>query len=501
MRIGPHPAPSSAPCVVSGSSGRSSPIASEEVTRLSRRHLLKAVGVAAGLSLFPNVLAATRKRVIVVGAGLAGLAAADLLQRAGLDVTVVEARQRIGGRVFTLDDVPGRPETGANVIGPNYGRVIHAAHRGGVLLKPAGRGPKLGYVVAGRRVDPENWRDSPANPLPVSERGQVPPRLLDRALRGNPLQHAADWTGGAFPHLDMSARDFLAQQGYSEAALKLIAINNSYGNSLDTTNMLSLFRVAGNIRRSLSMKQPTLEAEAGNSRIPEALAAQLPAGAVRTGVRVVAVRELRQGVRLVTADGKTLEADAVVLGLPVAALRQMELEPRQPLPAVQREAIDTLTYQKTTQIHFVFDEPWWRSGQPVNWWTDGPLGRLFVRWTGNGGPGNLMVWITGDNTDWLTGRDDEECVDLVHRRVTALLPETKGLLRAAKVVRWGEDPLSGGSWAVWRPGEPGRFFTALRQPTAHMFFAGEHTARLNAGMEAAMASGERAAAEVMRSLA
>ena len=96
---------------------------------LTRRRLLEGslAGLAAGVSSGCTDHGSGRK-VVVVGAGLSGLNAALILERWGFEVQVVEARERVGGRLWTLDHLPGSPEGGGNVMGSNYGRVFKVAH-------------------------------------------------------------------------------------------------------------------------------------------------------------------------------------------------------------------------------------------------------------------------------------------------------------------------------------------------------------------------------------
>jgi monoamine oxidase len=108
------------------------------------------------------------------------------------------------------------------------------------------------------------------------------------------------------------------------------------------------------------------------------------------------------------------------------------------------------------------------------------------------------VWINGDDCDRFAGLRDDEVFAAVLAKLRDLLPEARGVLQPGRIQRWGEDPLAGGSWAVWAPGQTQSYHEALMTPTARTAFAGEHTARANPGMEGAMESGERAALEILR---
>ena len=463
-----------------------------------RRTLLQGLAALGLAPLLPPLALGNLadRKVIVVGAGLAGLAAARLLASQQVDVQVFEARTRVGGRVYTLADVPGRPEAGANVIGASYGRVINAAKAAKVSLRSPPRSPATGFVIDGQRILAEEWENSPANPLSGDLRQLPPPGLLGTALRENPMQASTDWQHPAFTGLDVPADDFLRGLGFDTAAISLISANNSYGNRIHDTSMLSLMRVGGNFARAAAMAQPPLEAEGGNSRVTDALAATL-GHRVMTGRQIVGVQRLSDGLQIQDQGGMSFAADAVVLALPVPALRRLEL-PR--LPELQREGIAQLEYHKVTQVHLLVHAPYTRPELPGSWWTNGPLGRLFLRQSTGEGPGNLTVWINGDDCDALRDLPAEEAGERIRRQVENLLPEARGNLSVAAVVRWANDPLAGGSWVVWAPGQIGRYLAALQTPHQRLFFAGEHLSRANPGMEGAMESGERAALEVLRVL-
>ena len=97
---------------------------------VSRRDFMIAsssVLAATGVSRAAFAAGSGQPDVIVIGAGLSGLGTALALEEAGLRVLVLEGRERVGGRLFTLDDVPGNPEAGGNTVAPAYGRVIARA--------------------------------------------------------------------------------------------------------------------------------------------------------------------------------------------------------------------------------------------------------------------------------------------------------------------------------------------------------------------------------------
>jgi len=148
-------------------------------TAINRRTVLKAIGATPILASTPGILRAQNKSdVIIIGAGLSGLNAALLLEGEGLNVTVLEGRNRIGGRVQSLRDVPGSPEVGGTAFGPGYARLVDAATTHGVELIDIT--PIIPYFFArelfldGQTISREAWSTHPLNPFPEGARESMP---------------------------------------------------------------------------------------------------------------------------------------------------------------------------------------------------------------------------------------------------------------------------------------------------------------------------------------
>lgn len=462
--------------------------------QLTRRGFVAISGASLVAQCAPSVTPSTDADVLVLGAGLAGLNAARMLETEGFKVLVLEAASRVGGRMRTLDDLPGRPEAGGQQVGQSYARIRSTARDLGIKIvppKPGGSGDKT-MVLNGRTLDARDWAAAPDNPFPEAYKRATPDTaLLMAAARENPLVDHYAWRE-AGSEFDITAEAFLSDRGFTPEALQLcnIALN---ANALSSYSMLNLWRSLTLFALD-SASGPSEEVEGGSQRLPEAMAASLNEGTLRLRTPVSAISADASGVE-VRAENQTLRAAFCVNTLPFPVLRKLVLEqageasPLQPI-------IQAMPYTQIQQVHLELERgP--SDDLPVMMWTDTPIERVFPVRSASGEIVSLISWVNGTGVRRSTSDEDWKVL------AEQTLLETRGIeAKAHAVIRWDEDQaLSGGAYMHWAPGQIQAWAERITQPAGRLHFAGEHTSYLHTGMEGAMESGERAAYAIIEAAA
>lgn len=489
------------------------------IYKLSRRAVL--AGTAAAVTLAATGAraqpAAERADVIILGAGLAGLNAATMLADEGMKVIVLEAANRIGGRCHTpeLQDLMDYGiEYGGSQVGGQYARTIYMCERYGIGL---GEGAHIVapycFSIGGELVTPEQWPGSRHNKTIGAEREIMPTALTGYYFANNmPFEQISDWLEPAAAAHDVSVGEWLRRHGASDEVLRLV---NEGLISPSTSDVSALRSLQEHARSNLQIDPETLEGDesrkdvferfarsswhikGGTQRLPEAMARGLGDGAVRLNQAAATIDLKDDGVEVETMAGDRFAADFIVSSLPFTALRRVTITPD--MTGNQRQAVREMPYGNNSQLFFrIKGEPYWeKDGLPASMWSDGPLSLVRQQIGNNGEREVLEVLGLGYKGDRLDQLDEEERVAFVVREVERMRPSLAGSLELLTVNSWRRQPWINGCSHSYHPGQAGRWVHDMIKPHGRLHFAGEHTRRLEVGMEAAMESGERAAIEIL----
>lgn len=473
---------------------------------LTRRTLMKTGAALAVASHVPGARAQEVADVIVIGAGLSGLNAALLLEEQGQKVIVLEGRMRAGGRLYTLDDVPGAPEAGGSGIGGGYARLIDRANGLGVKLVPQrsrteASGETTCIHLRGQTIKAPEWEGHALNPYAGEGRKRLPWMQSFAALGPhNPLPDVADWRSPEQARHDVSVADFLTGKGWTPEQLRMaFATNPSYGTSAYDVSALMWWHIGKNaVAMAGQSSGGAMAIAGGNQRLPDAMARAVKSG-VRYGKAVVGIRANARGVEAVTADGSRYAAKRLICSLPASALRLLKLDPAPPL--AQARGIATLPYNKVVQAHFVPMRKFWEDdGLPASMWTDTLAGRFMALRYGADASDvtTCLAFVNGYAADTLDRLSPDDAVAAILADLALARPATKGALRHVKTYSWQRDRFAGGAYACWAPGQIAAFANEIGKTTGMVHFCGEHTAATARGMEGAMESGERAALDILQ---
>ena len=439
--------------------------------------------------------------VVVLGGGLAGLAAALTLDRAGVDVQLLEARERVGGRVLTL-----RAPFDDGLYAEAGGEFILAAHRVvrdflssyGLDLDPLTDGPRIfsigGQIRRGRSL--EELSDEVRQDAERLERA-----TSDLARRVPDPGRAWDSPGAD----ELDGRSLAAW--LDERRLDPLArIERDVWTTVDygvEAEQLSLLQYARDERLLLEESDAADRAGGGMDRLPAAMAADLGArvqlGTAATGLSrdegSVTVRYRRDG-----RDG-AIGAGYAVVALPCTVLRSLDVQP--PFDAARRRAVDGLGYGSVVKVLLQFRRRFWRdAGLSGRTLVDAPTYTTYDATEGQPGQRGILAFYTAGRLATELARLSEEerltrCLGLLE----LVYPGCGADLERGVSTAWDADLTTLGAYSHVRSGDLTRFGPVLAAPEGRVHFAGEHTDRWQATMNGALASGVRAAEEILARLA
>ena len=401
-------------------------------------------------------------RVVVIGAGFAGLLAARRVAQAGHEVVVLEARNRVGGRVWSHELIPGDPrsivERGGEFVLDGYDLMREVMGELGLRLADM----TMSYYEREPRGGAATTHQD------MARCAEVVAGAAARARPGTPLAEViTGWRG-------------------SPAALA------AYVSRVEVTNGVAARTLAATAAIDVTAgfeRRPCWRVAGGNQLVARGLAGRLRTPVwLRNPVRLV--EHDQDGVRVLTQDGE-VSGDAVIVALPMAVLRALPFSP--PVPGRYQAAWQRAGLAHNAKLHIPLRRPATASAVqsvPDRFWT----------WTATDESGLIqpVLHAFGGTQEGLTALAVADGPASWASRAAALRPELSLDLSRAMLTTWNDDPWAGESYSALTTAVAEGDDDLMATPIGRVHFAGEHTAGAWAGlMEGALRSGARAASEVL----
>lgn len=445
------------------------------------------------------------KTVIVIGAGLAGLSAAYDLHRAGWHAIVLEARDRVGGRVYSLRNFSNGliAEAGGEFIDKHHTRMLAYAKEFKLSLGEVGswQGQSGDWGAydgkAGHQNDINIWdfdlgKESGDIWAALAQLAkEVPdPAHPDSAPNAKYLdkQTAADWINAQAAHP-------ISRQAFADH------IRSEYTCEPENFSLLDLARNAALYYSNSDFYDVNYRVIGGNDLIPRAIASQLTD--VRMNAEVISINNTEEKVSVTYKQGdsfQTISAAFAVLAIPLTTARLIEFNPA--LPSLHQSMVKEISYGVITKVLIEYRKRFWKD---MGW--NGRLStdqHIVQTWEATSHIDNehgiITAYTGGEPGAKLSALSDEQRTNLAVSVIEKVFPGSSDLVENTATVAWVNEPFTRGSYMALSPGQVTKHWEVLFTPAGRLFFAGEHATIYQGFMEGAVESGQRAAKNIMEIL-
>ncbi len=452
--------------------------------------------------------AARPKKVVIIGAGMAGLVAAYELLRAGHDPFILEAQQRAGGRVYTMRDpfAPGLyAEAGAMRIPKAHTLTMAYVEKFNLSLSPFNMSnPNAYYYLRGNRYRVEDAEVDPdclEFDLAGHEAGKTVAQLWADALRPivQKLETDADaaWPEIVAGYDQYSVREFLEANHWSEGAIEMFGLLWNQEAMMNSSFLELLREEAGNFYTDM------VQIEGGMDRLPQAFVPAL-GDRIHFNAKMTAIDQSPESVTVHyrTPSGRAqATADYAIITIPFSVMRHVEV--LKPFSRAKQRAIRQLHYDASAKIFFQCRRRFWEDDDGI--FGGGTVTDLAVRniyYPEHGretGRGVLLASYTWseDAQRWGSLSPDERITQALEN-VAQIHPQVLDSFEVGASKMWHDDEFAGGAFALFDPGQQLLLHDHIVAPEGRLHFAGEHASLTHAWIQGAIESGLRAASEIHR---
>jgi monoamine oxidase len=446
-----------------------------------------------------------QKKIIVIGAGLAGLTAAYELKKSGVDTIVLEARNRVGGRVFSVRDFSAGlvAEGGGEFIDHKHQRMIALAKEFNLQLNNLGSWQAqvgdwgLFKNKAGILTDENLWGVN----------------LEDEYFKmwESLAEFGKQFTEPLHPFLAPNAKeldaknvlDWINQQDVHPIARKIFIghIRSEFTCEPENFSLLDFARNAALYYSDSNEDKPNYRIVGGNDLLPNAIAKVL--SDVRLNSVVTSIKIQDEEVAIIYKQGDsshTIKSDYAILAIPLTVARDIDFDSS--LPISHQKMVREISYGAVTKVLIEYRKKFW---EEIGW-----SGHLYTD------EGIVMTWSAtqhiehkhGVITAYTGGKPGEELSKLsnaerIKKAVSVIekaFPKSSEFVENTSTIAWCNEPYTRASYMALAPNQVMAHWQTLFTPAGRLYFAGEHASPIQGYMEGAVESGQRVAREIINKL-